>query len=57
MSNIYSIHDMKLHTELNFNAFKIFRVPGGWVYIFTDIYGEHPMSVYVPFNNEFQEAS
>jgi hypothetical protein len=48
---------MKLHTELNFNAFKIFRVPGGWVYIFTDIYGEHPMSVYVPFNNEFQEAS
>jgi len=57
MSNIYSLHDMKLHAELNFNAFKIFRVPGGWIYTLTDCCGENPTSIFVPFNNEFQEAN
>ena len=56
MSSIYSIHDMKLHAELNFNTFKIFRVPGGWIYILTDIYGDNPTSVFVPFNMEFQDT-
>jgi hypothetical protein len=47
---------MKLHAELNFNTFKIFRVPGGWIYILTDIYGDNPTSVFVPFNMEFQDT-
>jgi hypothetical protein len=57
MGNIYNIHDMKLHTELFFNNFKIFRVPGGWIYTLTDCYGENPNCVFVPFNNEFQETN
>jgi hypothetical protein len=52
MSNIYNLHEMKLHTELNFNNFTILRVPGGWLYLY---YNVNTCVVFVPFNNEFQE--
>jgi hypothetical protein len=46
------LYNMKLHSELNFDYFKVLRVPGGWLYIC----GYNQASgVFVPFNNEFQE--
>lgn len=55
MSNIYNLQEMKLHTKLNFDCFTVLRVSGGWIYTLTDGYGNNPTTVFVPFNNEFQE--
>jgi hypothetical protein len=37
------------------NFIEIRRVPGGWIYTFTDKSCPVMNSVFVPYNNEFQE--
>lgn len=53
------LYKMKLHEELNFNTFRILRVPGGWIYTLfvCDCYGivTTNFGIFVPFHNEFQE--
>lgn len=58
-----SIYDLKLHQSIRFlkeHTIEIFRVPGGWIYKFhyrlmDDTTSIRINSVFVPFNNEFQE--
>jgi len=60
------IHGMKLHEKErnDENGFEIIRVPGGWIYMFSQIHqvimpdgawSENylPTSVFVPFDAEF----
>ena len=47
-----TIYDLKLHEEIqgtSFNSWAI-RVPGGWIYTVKS------NSVFVPFNNEYQQS-
>jgi hypothetical protein len=49
-----NLHNMNLHEVVELNprmGHSVMRVPGGWIYKFTDI------RVFVPFSNEFQEES
>lgn len=41
------LKNLKLHTSMSLNGYKITRVPGGWIYDRTS------GSVFVPYNNEF----
>jgi hypothetical protein len=52
------IYQMKLgDVEIKFPNNKtkeiLLRVPGGWVYIYSDMEGS--TSSFIPFNNEFQD--
>lgn len=49
------IYKMKLHEEVYVHELLfIIRVAGGWIYKSGD--DVTPTSVFVPFNNEFQES-
>lgn len=56
MSELYN---MKLHNIICPNGrnggLKILRVPGGWIYYRFDITNKLISSIFVPFDNEFQE--
>lgn len=62
--SIYNIYNLKLHDEIEVccdddgipNCW-CFRVPGGWIYTINSISHDKRnfSSVFVPFNNEFQE--
>lgn len=61
------LYGMKLNHTIEFsNGYHVTRVPGGWIYIYFQrnqvampdgMWSENytPTSVFVPFNNEFQE--
>ena len=51
------LYSMKLHDTLFYDDFQVTRVPGGWLYSKSDIVGKVLDSVFVQFNNEFQEPS
>lgn len=53
MSDIYKL---KMHEKIGITNDKveILRVPGGWIYTIWD--RDMWTSIFVPFNNEFQEA-
>jgi hypothetical protein len=59
MNNIY---EMKLHEEFYIDScIRVLRVPGGWIYITKrETSFDHKSvalsSVFVPYNNEFQEG-
>lgn len=47
LSQTEQLKNLKLHTSMSLNGYKITRVPGGWIYDRTS------GSVFVPYNNEF----
>jgi len=47
-----SIYEMGLHEIVNTEFYSITRVAGGWIYSCI----AHKTSVFVPWNNEFQQA-
>ena len=49
---MHRIYEMKLHETCHFYPFKIWRVPGGWLYSYDDS-KLVPIYTFVPYNEEF----
>lgn len=52
-----NIYALKLHETIEIKkGLIVTRVPGGWLYIHKELaIGSSDQTVFVPFNNEFQE--
>lgn len=49
-----SIYQMELHDTLKLGELEIFRVAGGWIYTFVSIDNKTPVSIFVPYSDEFK---
>lgn len=55
------LYKMELHEVINYDAFEVHRVPGGWIYRFFQIRKSSCVaspavdSVFVPINDEMKE--
>jgi hypothetical protein len=53
-----SIYDLKLHEQIEFGRYRIFRVPGGWIYTSRNLnVGCADSDVFVPFDNGFMDPT
>ena len=52
-----TIYTLGLHEFINENDYNVFRVAGGWIYMFynRDKKSSEDYIVFVPFDNEFQQ--
>jgi len=50
------IYKMKLHETIQQEGMQIMRVASGWIYSFISYNGFESASVFVPFDNHFQES-
>ena len=50
------IYNLKLHESVTDNGTNVMRVPGGWMYRRNGSLGNDTTSVFVPFNDEFNEC-
>ncbi len=50
------IYELKLHEDYTpkIGSWQVMRVAGGWIYTYFNTEPHH--SIFVPFNNEFQEV-
>jgi hypothetical protein len=55
MTKPSNIYEMGLHESIWIDGFVILRVAGGWIYTSYDVNGELHNSMFVPYDNEFQQ--